>query len=226
MTLGPVTRWSGADASVPRLACCVHQAFEAYNGWQWTMGDHAGAECSLWLLQRQITAIMSNPGAVAYVIPMACDGDTVGVAAVAFLIRCPSASPPPPPSLLERARLAWNLGPSIASRLSAFNNAVAKMHEHDAATEGEHFKISFVAVLPHMQGRGLASQVMRRVLADVDAERLPCYLFTANDANEQMYAKRGFGTRSRQSMGVNVAGVYAGEEMVIRSMLRPRCGSS
>ena len=211
-----VTQYSGAAAPKQALVSCVDQAFAAYNGWTWMMGDYGGSKLSAWLLEEQITAMLGNPACVAYAI--SCDGDDVGVAACAFLIRCPSAAPPPPPGLLERARLAWHLGPRIATRLGAFNGAVAQLHEQDAA--GDHFKISLVGVRPHLQGRGLATQVMRAMLATVDEAGLPCYLFTANERNEAMYTRLGFSTRSRRSMGVAAAGAHAGEELVVRSMLR------
>ena len=221
MTIQPVRQYSGADAPVQALTRCVSQAFDAYNGWTWLMGEYAGTACSAWLLEAQISSILSKPAARAYAIPISCDGDVVGVSAVAFLSSCQTAAPPPAPGLLERAKLAWNLGPRIALRLSEFNAAVAELHAQDAAAAGAHFKISFVGVLPHMQGRGQASRVLRALLETVDSAGLPCYLFTANDRNEAMYAKLGFVARSRRSMGPIAAGPYAGEEMVIRSMLRP-----
>lgn len=214
-----VAQYAGDAAPVQALTNCISQAFAGYNGWAWMMGDSAGAECSTWLLARQIRAILDTPGAVAFAVPIVCDAGSVEMAAAAFLIRCPSSSPPPPPTLLEKVRLLWNLGPRIALRGSSFSAAVAELHEHDAS--GDHFKVSFVGVLPHMQGRGLASQVLRAMLKAVDAEGLPCYLFTANDRNEALYAKYGFATRSRRPMGAVASGPLAGEEMVIRSMLRP-----
>ena len=230
MALGPVTQFSGREAAAPvqALAQCVAQAFEAYNGWCWLMGDYAGDACSMWLLQRQITGILSSTASTAFAIPIGCDGNTVGMAAVAFLIRCPSPLPAAPPqkSLVEMATLAWNLGPRIALRLTEFEAAVTQLQAQDAGDVGEHCKISFVGVLPHMRGRGLASQVMKAMLAAVDAEGLPCYLFTANDRNEEMYKKLGFTTRSQRSMGASAAGPSAGEETVIRSMLRPAATSS
>ena len=66
---------------------------------------------------------------------------------------------------------------------------------------------------------------MTAMLETVDAEGLPCYLFTANDFNEEFYTRRGFVTHSRRGMGVINAGPHAGEEMVVRSMLRERTTS-
>ena len=215
-----VTQYSGATAPVRELALCVARGFADYNGWQWMMGAHAAAPCSSWLLDRQISKMLTSKPAVAYTVPITCDGDLVGVAAVAFLVRCsPSAPPAPPQTLLEQASLLWNLGPRIALKLSQFNAAVGALHDRDAA--GEHYMISFVSVVPNQQRQGLASKVMKAVLATVDGEELPCYLFTANDFNEQWYTRHGFVTRSRRGMGAITAGPHAGEEMVVRSMLRP-----
>ena len=222
MPLRSVAVYTGETAPARALAQCVAQAFAGYNGWEWLMGEHVAAPCSSWLLERQISKMLTSKPAVAYAVPVTCDGEPVGMAAVAFLIRCPArAPPPPPPSFREQAALVWTLGPRIALRLNAFNAAVGRLHEQDAAADGEHYMISFVGVLPHMQGRGLASQVVTAMLATADAERRPCYLFTANDRNEAWYARHGFVTRSRRSMGAITAGAHAGEEMVVRSMLRP-----
>ena len=259
-----VVRYSGDAAPEQALTDCLSQAFAGYNGWAWMMGDSAGAECSSWLIARQTRAILDTPNAVVFAVH--ADDDPSGVVAAAFLIRCPSSAPPPPHTLLEKARLLWNLGPRIALRGSSFGATVAQLQEHDAS--GEHFKVSFVGVVPHMQGKGLASQVLRAMLDTVDSEDLPCYLFTANDRNEALYSKYltrpkqinlffcllisviwsashgvtwnqrmitlyfwvrtgqryGFVTRSRRPMGAIASGPLAGEEMVLRSMLRPATG--
>jgi GNAT superfamily N-acetyltransferase len=117
----------------------------------------------------------------------------------------------------------WNLGPRVASPNHPFGDAVGELQAQDAGAAGEHYKVSFVAVLPHMQGRGLATSVLRAMLATVDADGRACYLFTANDRNEAMYARHGFATRSRRPMGAGAGA--AGEEMTIRSMLRPAASS-
>jgi GNAT superfamily N-acetyltransferase len=220
MTTGRVTPFKGASAPAAALVHCIAHAFATYNGWEWLLGRYAGSACSTWLLQHQIAGILGNPAATAYAIPFSCDGDPVGVVAAAFLIRCESASRRAAPSLADKLRIVWNLGLRLMLRLKRFSVTVDELHEQ-AGPMGPHFMISLVGVVPHMQGRGFASQLMRAVLAAVDAEGLPCYLFTANDTNEAMYAKLGFVTQSRRSMGVHVDGPHAGDEMTIRSMLRP-----
>ena len=226
MGLGGVTQYSGAAAPVQTLSSVVAQAFGSYEPWAWSFGNFSTAPCSSWLLERQIRTLLTCKGAVAYAIPVSCDGDEIGAAAVAFLVRCQTAAPPPPPSLGEKITLVWNLGPRIALRLEEFNEVVNTMHEMDAAEVGAHYMISLVGVAPHMQGRGLASQLLKAVLAAADAESMAVYLFTGNDRNEAMYAKYGFSTRSRRIIGAVGAGAHAGTEVVVRGMLRPAAARS
>ena len=221
MGLGAVALYSGPSAPASRLASVVAQAFASYEPWVWSFGDYAGAPRSSWLLDRQIGSMLEQRPAVAHAVPVKCDGDEAGFAAVGFLVRCTDASAPPSPSLAEKLTLLWTLGPRCALKLNEFNHAVHELHAADAADVGEHFMVSLVGVLPHMQGRGLARQLMESMLATADRENMPVYLFTGNDRNEAMYTRFGFTTRSRRSMGPIVAGHGSGTEVVVRSMLRP-----
>ena len=218
-TVQPVRQHTGAAAPVQGLANVVAQAFAAYEPWIWSFGEQSGAPCSLWLLERQIRSLVVERSAAAYAVPVVCDGEEVGCAAVGFLVRCQSAAAPPPPSLLEKLALVWSLG-RVALKLKEFNEVVSEMHATDAADAGEHYMISLVGVLPHMQGKGYASAIMKAMLAAADAEGKPVYLFTGNDRNEAMYNKYGFVTCSRRAIGAIAAGPLKGTEVVVRSMLR------
>lgn len=221
MGLGTVTLFSGPSAPASSFASVVAQAFATYEPWVWSFGDCAGAPCSSWLLDRQIVSMLAQRPAVAHAVPVQCDGDEAGFAAVGFLVHCLDASAPPSPSLVEKLTLLWTLGPRCALKLSEFSHVVNELHATDAADVGEHYMISLVGVLPHMQGRGLARQLMQSMLSTADKEGLPVYLFTGNDRNEAMYTRYGFTTRSSRSMGRIVAGHGSGTEVVVRSMLRP-----
>mgnify|MGYP002631129657 CR=1 FL=1 len=182
--VGNVVTHKGMSAPIPQMVGVLLSAFEAYEPWAWAFGlDYAGSSCSSWRLERSVSGLIYKKHATAYVVPIKCDGDVIGAAAVGFVSVLPDAKPPPPLSLRETVVNLWNLGLPIALRLKQFNEAVDAMHEADAADVGPHAMVSLVGVLPHMQGKGLCSQLMRAILADVDSQRLPCYLFTGNDRN-------------------------------------------
>lgn len=47
---------------------------------------------------------------------------------------------------------------------------------------------------PGQQGAGVGSALMAPILARADADRVPCYLETAEAANVAFYQRRGFVT--------------------------------
>lgn len=49
-----------------------------------------------------------------------------------------------------------------------------------------------IAVLPEMQGKGIASKLIRLQLAKIDAEYLPCFLATQDAPNVNIYYRYGF----------------------------------
>ena len=183
-----VVQYSGAGAPVPALASTVARALESYEPWRWSFGDYSAAPCSLWLLERRICSMLLQNPTVAFAVPM-CDGDETGAAAVGFLVRCPTAAAPSSPPLLEKLTLVWNLEPRIALKHKEYNGVAHEMHERDAADVGEHYMVSLVGVLPHMQGKGLARRLLQAMLQTADADGLPVYLITGNDRNEAMYAR-------------------------------------
>ena len=52
--------------------------------------------------------------------------------------------------------------------------------------------LPLIGVDPACQGRGLGGQLMKHVLAKVDAEHLPAYLESSNPANISLYERHGF----------------------------------
>ena len=187
-----VRRLRGEAVPVDWYASCANRAFSTYEPWILIFGTnvHLGEwqlRCTVWqaVFQRQATA---------YVCDATCDGDVVGCAAVALLLRQTS---PRPYSAFEKVRAGLlaaplRLGITATRRVLATGAAIGAMQAADTAGLGEHLFLSTVAVIPACQRRGLASGVLRAVLEDADAARLPVYLYTANDRNEAMYAKHGF----------------------------------
>lgn len=55
-----------------------------------------------------------------------------------------------------------------------------------------HAHLVFLGVRPDRQGQGLGSTILKRTLADVDAQHLPAYLETATEANVRLYQRYGF----------------------------------
>jgi GNAT superfamily N-acetyltransferase len=52
--------------------------------------------------------------------------------------------------------------------------------------------LSPIAVLPEEQGKGYASQLIRKKLAEIDAQGLPCFLATQNKGNAKLYRRYKF----------------------------------
>lgn len=56
----------------------------------------------------------------------------------------------------------------------------------------EHWYLEVLGVVPELQGRGLGSVLLRRRLAQLDAEQLPAYLESSNSRNLTLYERHGF----------------------------------
>jgi len=62
----------------------------------------------------------------------------------------------------------------------------------DRHPKAPHAHLVFLGVRPDRQGRGLGSAILKRTLADVDAQRLGAYLETAAESNVRLYQRFGF----------------------------------
>ena len=81
-------------------------------------------------------------------------------------------------------------GPEAVARLRSiheFNNA---RHEHNAPFP--HWYLSLIGVDPDFQGKGLASKLIKPMLARLDSVNLPCYLETQDEPNVALYKHYGF----------------------------------
>ena len=91
------------------------------------------------------------------------------------------------------ARLAstiWKLrvaSPSRLARLNAVIRTSVEIHPPEPC-----YFLSFIASLPEVRGRGLASAVIRETLDLADADGVPAFLETADPAKVGFYQRFGF----------------------------------
>jgi GNAT superfamily N-acetyltransferase len=76
-------------------------------------------------------------------------------------------------------------------RFQILLTAMAEHHPHDPA----HWYLNVVSTLPSRQSQGLGHAVLQPVLAQADAEGMPCYLESTNPRNRTLYYRNGFEDR-------------------------------
>jgi GNAT superfamily N-acetyltransferase len=92
---------------------------------------------------------------------------------------------PPHATMLEGCAFGIHLG--RAARLGA-----AMEWRHAREVGKSHYYVRDVGVLPHMQGKGLGSALMRPTLDLCDREGLPAYLEASSERSEALYERLGF----------------------------------
>lgn len=100
-------------------------------------------------------------------------------------------------------RLGW----SAIRRLAALGGRAAGLHERHAP--GPHWYLSQIGVEPAHQRQGIASRLLRPALARCDADRVPCYLETANPANLAIYRRFGFTVVGEAQPRDGIPGLWA-----------------
>lgn len=83
-------------------------------------------------------------------------------------------------------RLPW---PMLRRLASVESHAQAL---HDRFAPDSHWYLAQIGVEPALQGQGIATRLLRPMLARADAAGLPCYLETENAANIAIYQRYGF----------------------------------
>jgi ribosomal protein S18 acetylase RimI-like enzyme len=83
-------------------------------------------------------------------------------------------------------RLPW----PMLRRLATVESRAQALHER--YTPGSHWYLAQIGVEPALQRQGVASRLLRPMLARADAAGLPCYLETENPANIGIYQRYGF----------------------------------
>lgn len=126
------------------------------------VGGGIHRKAEFWLADRDAAAIWTPPGAVAFDLPP--------LATVRVLPRLLSVAG------LRGMRRALDLAAQLAGR-------------HPSAPFAH---LVFLGVRADRQGRGLGSAMLKRTLAEVDAQHWPAYLETATEANVRLYERHGF----------------------------------
>jgi ribosomal protein S18 acetylase RimI-like enzyme len=83
-------------------------------------------------------------------------------------------------------RLPW----PVLQRLATVESRAQSLHERHAPDR--HWYLAQIGVEPALQRQGIASHLLRPMLARADAAGLPCYLETENPANISIYPRYGF----------------------------------
>lgn len=83
-------------------------------------------------------------------------------------------------------RLPW----PMLRRLASVESRAQALHERYAPET--HWYLAQIGVEPTLQRQGIASRLLRPMLARADAVALPCYLETENPANISIYQRHGF----------------------------------
>jgi GNAT superfamily N-acetyltransferase len=94
-----------------------------------------------------------------------------------------------------------------AFRAEVGEDVWARLNAYDGALEAvpptpPYWYLGVLATHPEVQGRGLATAVVRPGLAAADAEGWDCWLETSTPANKAFYAGRGF----TESLAVDIPG--------------------
>lgn len=134
-----------------------------------------------------------TPGAIASATVLGVGAPLAGVA----IWSLPDQPPLRPAALLNPSLLTLLFSPlalalpraaPIFSRFEALRRRYAPE---------PHYYLSAVGVLPSAQGRGLASALIRPILAQADARGLTAYLETMTDENVPLYERYGFVVREQ-----------------------------
>lgn len=88
--------------------------------------------------------------------------------------------------LIAPLRLPW----PMLRRLASGEGRAQRLHERYAPRP--HWYLAQIGVEPAYQRQGIASRLLRPMLARMDAAGLPCYLETENPANVAIYERYGF----------------------------------
>lgn len=84
------------------------------------------------------------------------------------------------------------LGDEAFERFASAMAQIEPYREQDVSPQ--HWYLALVGVDPDYAGTGIGSALLRPILAQADADRLPCYLETAEERNVAFYQKHEFET--------------------------------
>lgn len=84
------------------------------------------------------------------------------------------------------------LGEEAFGRFASAMALIEPYREQDVPPQ--HWYLALIGVDPDYAGKGIGSALLRPILAQADADGLPCYLETAEERNVAYYHKHGFET--------------------------------
>ena len=82
------------------------------------------------------------------------------------------------------------VGEDALNRFTSVVDHVAPLRPQHAGTR--HWYVMALGVDPSKKGQGIGTVLMKHVFSLADADRVPCYLETAQPENVQFYRKNGF----------------------------------
>jgi len=85
---------------------------------------------------------------------------------------------------------AVKIGCRAIRKMQKFDQYIERKHKELAPNT--HWYLSVLAVDPEYQGKGFGSKLIRKMLARIDKEGLPCYVETEGEKNISMYKRYGF----------------------------------
>jgi GNAT superfamily N-acetyltransferase len=100
----------------------------------------------------------------------------------------PADTPPPEDHAMEET--LRDFSPGLKKRFTAFLDTLTAAR--DRVVAGPCWALAPIAVLPEAQGTGIASALIRKKLAEIDAVSQPCFLGTQDTVNVEIYARYGF----------------------------------
>jgi ribosomal protein S18 acetylase RimI-like enzyme len=84
----------------------------------------------------------------------------------------------------------FKLGLPAYGRLAAYLSYADELHARFAPAP--HWYLWVIGVEPAHQGRGIGGRLLQPILAQADADGLPCYLETEGERNIRFYERHGF----------------------------------
>lgn len=85
--------------------------------------------------------------------------------------------------------------PAVFGRWLKWSTAIEKIHPKEP-----HYYLEFIGIDTPVQGRGLGSQMLQRLVGQADEERTGCYLETGNPRNLPLYRRFGFQTTAEKAV--------------------------
>lgn len=158
-------------------------AFNGYPLYSWIIPDNEVREKKIPLFFKMMTRYFLKYGKV-YATSENCEG-------VMTIIHSDSGP-------ITTWRLLWcggfklmlKWGSKYLKRLETVSEVQLDISEKNAPQQ--HLYLTFLAVAPPYQRKGLASQLLRPLLRYLDKDNLPCYLETFKAINVEIYKSFGF----------------------------------